>query len=204
MSSASFFWSRVSAAVGRLTQNLTSRYATTWIMLLADDYHVEVGGAHFRPEVLGCPLSWNNKTSGGTVTNWVGLTERRAAWVVKLARETAAARVIQALELLRPFLAPLYAFATSGPQDSVRPVPAYVAFFLRFLAGAAELERHSQCAAILHQEEQASRRCTSLRRAGWRGRVAPVVRPDGRPDPGHSYWFSEEVTPEVFPWVFKK
>ena len=53
--------------MGRLTQYLIS------------DHHVEVGGAHFRPallvfllcEVLGCPLSWN-KTSGGTVTNWVG------------------------------------------------------------------------------------------------------------------------------------
>ena len=66
------------------------------------------------------------------------------------ARETAAAKVIHvrafeealgrivfatgALELLRPFLSLLYAVATSGPRDSVRPVPAYVAFFLRFLA----------------------------------------------------------------------
>ena len=35
---------------------------------------------------------------------------------------------------------------------------------------------------------------------GW----LPAVGADGRPDPGHSYWFSEEVTPEAFPWVFKK
>ena len=77
VSSASYYWSRVSAAVGRLTQYLISRCATTWIMLLADDYHVEVGGPHLRPallvffllcEVLGCLLSWN-KTSGRTVTN---------------------------------------------------------------------------------------------------------------------------------------
>ena len=173
VSSASYYWSRVSAAVGRLTQYLISQYATTWIMLLADDYHVEVGGKHFRPallvffllcEVVGCPLSWN-KTNGGTVTNWVGfelllrehalgLTERRAAWVVKWARETASAAVVHvrafeealgrivfatsALELLRPFLSPLYAFATSGPRDSVRPVPGYVSFFLRFIAKSVE------------------------------------------------------------------
>ena len=197
VSSASYNWSRVSATVGRLTQYLISRYATTWIMLLADDYHVEVGGPHFRPallvffllcEVLGCPLSWN-KTDGGTVTNWVGfellpkehalgLTERRAAWVVKWARETAAAKVIHvrafeealrrivfatsALELLRPFLSPLYAFATSGPRDSVRPILAYVAFFLRFLAEAVERERHSQCAAR-PRRKGASGRCTSFR-----------------------------------------
>ena len=151
VSSASYYWSRVSAAVGRLTQYLISRYATTWIMLLADDYHVEVGGSHFRPallvffllcEALGCPLSWN-KTNGGTVTSWagfelllkehaLGLTERRAAWVVKWARETTAAKVThvrafeealgrvvfatRALELLRPFLAPHYAPQRRGPE----------------------------------------------------------------------------------------
>ena len=57
VSSASYYWSRVSAAVGRLTQYLISRYATTWIMLLADDYHVEVGGQHFRPALL-VRVSW--------------------------------------------------------------------------------------------------------------------------------------------------
>ena len=50
--SASYYWSRVCAAVGRLTQYLISRYATTWIMLLVDDHHVDVGGARFRPAVL--------------------------------------------------------------------------------------------------------------------------------------------------------
>ena len=45
VSPASYYWSRVSAAAKRLTQYLISQYATTWIMLLADDYHVEFGGA---------------------------------------------------------------------------------------------------------------------------------------------------------------
>ena len=61
--------------------------------------------------------------------------------------EEALGRIVfatSALELLRPFLAPLYAFATSGPRDSVRPVPAYVSLFLRFLAGAVERERHAR------------------------------------------------------------
>ena len=79
--------------------------------------------------------------------------------MVKWARETAGARVIHvrafeealgkivfatsALELLRHFLSPLYAFATSGPTDSVRLVPAYAAFFLRFLSKSAERETQS-------------------------------------------------------------
>ena len=83
--------------------------------------------------------------------------------MVKWARETADARPFEealgrmvfatsALELLRPFLAPLYAFATSGPRDSVRPVPAYVSFFLRFSARSVEQERHTQCEAdVVHE-----------------------------------------------------
>ena len=209
-------------------------------MLLGDDYHVEVGGPHFRPallvffllcEVLGCPLSWN-KTNGGTVTNWVGfelllsehalgLTERRAARVVKWAGETTAAKVVHvhafeealgrtvfatsALGLLRPFLAPLYAFATSGPRDSVRPVPPYVTFFLRFFASAVERERHIQCAATLLQEERAPRvdAQASDERTGVGGWL-PAEGRDSRPDPSCSYWFSEEIRQEDFPWVFKR
>ena len=41
-----------------LPQYLILQYATTWIMLLADDYHVEVGGAHFRPAILVFFLVW--------------------------------------------------------------------------------------------------------------------------------------------------
>ena len=75
----------------------------------------------------------------------------------------------------------------------MRPVPACVAFFL------------SSESAILLQEERAPRvdAQASDERAGVGGWL-PAVGPDGRPDPGHSYWFSEEVTLETFPWVFKK
>ena len=107
--------------------------------------------------------------------------------------------------LLRPFLAPLCAFATSGPRDSVRPVPAYVAFFLRFLARSVEQERHCQCAATVVHEERAPRvdAQASDERTGVGGWL-PTMGTDGRPDRGHSYWFSEEITPEVFPWVFRR
>ena len=238
VSSVSYYWSRVSAAV-RLTQYLISLYATTWIMLLADDHHGEVGGQHFRPALLvffsvrgswlptlveqderrdGDQLGRLRAPSEGTA---LGLTERRAAWVVKWARETAAAKVIHvrafeealgrivfatsALELLRPFLSPLYAFASSGLRDSVRPIPAYVAFFLRFLARSVERERHSQCAATLVQEERAPRvdAQASDERTGVGGWL-PAEGPDGRPDPSQSYWFSEEIRAQDFPWVFKR
>ena len=110
-----------------------------------------------------------------------------------------------ALELLRPFLSPLYIFASSGPRDSVRPIPAYVAFFLRFLAAAVERERHSHCAATLVQEERAPR--VDAQAADGRTGVGgwlPAEGPDGRPDPSQSYWFSEEIRAQDFPWVFKR
>ena len=110
-----------------------------------------------------------------------------------------------ALDLLRTFLPPLYAFATSGPRDSVRPVPAYVSFFLRITARSVEQERHTQYGAAVVREEggprvdaQASDDRTSV--GGW----LPAAGPDGRPDPAYSYWFSEEVTEQDFPWVSRK
>ena len=80
------------------------RYATSWLMLPADDCHLEVGDAHFRPallvlfllcSVVGCPLSWT-KSSGGTTTSWVafepllkehahGRSEPGAFWFVQWA-----------------------------------------------------------------------------------------------------------------------
>ena len=98
VSSASHHWSRVSA-VGRLTQYLISPNATTWIMLLADDYRVEVGGAHFRPallmfflvcEVLGCPLD------GSTVSRLRSFLLRFLAKSVEQERHSqCAATVVQ-------------------------------------------------------------------------------------------------------------
>ena len=45
---ASFYWSRVASATGRLSQYLTGSSAYTWRMLVADDFHLEAGGANYR------------------------------------------------------------------------------------------------------------------------------------------------------------
>ena len=75
VASASYYWSRVAGAVGRLAQYLVVSAAATWHMLVADDYLLECGGAAYRRglltffvlcAVLGVPLSWH-KTSGGDV-----------------------------------------------------------------------------------------------------------------------------------------
>ena len=80
IASASYYWSRVAAAVGRLAQYLVANTATTWHVLVAYDYLLECGGCTYRRglltffvlcAVLGVPLSWH-KTSGGDVLVWAG------------------------------------------------------------------------------------------------------------------------------------
>ena len=73
ISSASCYWSRIGSVIGRLVQYIVGKSATTWIMLVAEDFHLETSGAEYRTglitffvvcSLLGVPLSWP-KTSGG-------------------------------------------------------------------------------------------------------------------------------------------
>ena len=109
MASASYYWSRVAGALGRLSQYLAGHRASTWHMLVADDFHLEAGGPSYRPALIvffalcavcGVPLSWN-KTAGGDTVAWVGfellhrsyklgISRRRAEWFIRWTREVAA------------------------------------------------------------------------------------------------------------------
>ena len=48
ISSASYHWSMVAAAVGHLAQYLAGHSSATWHMLVADDFHLEAGGQDSR------------------------------------------------------------------------------------------------------------------------------------------------------------
>ena len=164
--------------------------------------------------VCGVPLSWN-KTAGGDTVIWVGfelllhsyqlgISARRAEWLTKRAREVACSTYIQmnkfeeglgrvvyvagALEFERPFLGPLYKFLTIHPRGSVRRVPPYVAFILKYIAHQVERSRHYPGASDMFSSEvarrldaQASGERTGI--GGW----YPVLGEDGQPE-------SEEVT----------
>ena len=108
ITSASYYWNRVGAAIGRVSQYVVGRQAATWHMLVADDYHLEAGGKEYRfaliaffvvCSIVGVPLSWN-KTSGGETVTWVGfellhrtrqfgISQRRADWFRKWTTEVA-------------------------------------------------------------------------------------------------------------------
>ena len=110
ISSASYYWSRVGSALGRLSQYLSRHTAHTWHLLVADDFHLKAGGAGYREALMTffvlcytavVPLSWG-KTSGGDTIAWVGfeilhrsyslgITARRAEWFVKWSENVASA-----------------------------------------------------------------------------------------------------------------
>ena len=179
--------------------------------------------------VSGVPLAWS-KTAGGD--NWVGfellhrsfqvgISARRAEWFSRWTRETASADhihigkfeeglgrvmyVVGALEFERPFLGPLYKFMSIHPRNSVRRVPAYVSFILRYLDQQIQKSRHYSCATELHPMTSAPRvdAQASLTRTGIGGWL-PVLGPDGRADPSLSTWFSLEILEDDWPWIFKK
>ena len=108
VASASYCWSRVGAALGRLTHYLSGNTAQSWHLLVADDFHLDAGGGGHREALLsffilcalsGVPLSWS-KTAGGDTVAWVGfeilhrsyslgILARRVEWFVRWTRETA-------------------------------------------------------------------------------------------------------------------
>ena len=52
VASASYYWSRVASALGRLSKCLTGKSATTWHQLVADDFHLIAGGPHCRSALI--------------------------------------------------------------------------------------------------------------------------------------------------------
>ena len=72
ISSAGYYWSRVAAALGRISQYLAGSRANTWHLLVADDFQLDASGPEYRAaplyffvlcETCRVPLSWS-KTAG--------------------------------------------------------------------------------------------------------------------------------------------
>ena len=111
--------------------------------------------------------------------------------------------VARASQFERPFLSRFYLFLTLHPRNSVRRLPGYVVFVLRYLADWIQESRHYDCGVELISSDiaprvdvQASDGRTGV--GGW----CPVVDEAGKPDPSRSRWFSMEIDRLKFPWVF--
>ena len=223
-SSASYYWSRIGSGIGRLMQYVVGNSATTWIMLVADDFHLETSGAEYRSGIitlfvfcslLGVPLSWG-KTSGGDTLTWVefellhksyrlGISQRRAEWFCRWCEEAANADTINTSsfeeglgritwELWNTrelFLSPLYKFLALHQRGSVRRIPSYVRFILKYLASEIARYRHFECAVELRDNMRAIRvdAQASVSRVWF-----PEVDASGVPNTMRSRWFALEIT----------
>ena len=156
ISSASYYWSRVGSALGRLSQYISGHTAHTWHLLVADDFHLEAGGVGYREALMtffplchaaGVPLSWP-KTAGGDSVAWVGfeilhrtyclgVSERRAEWFVKWSETVAAAGCID-MDSFEEGLGRIACVA--GALEFERP---FLASLCRFLTPSTRLYEQS-------------------------------------------------------------
>ncbi len=181
--------------------------------------------------LFGLPLKWK-KTSGGDEVEWVGyhvlllehslgLSARRAEWAVNWCTTLAQAGAtlvsdfrdglgrlsfaVGALEHERPFLAPLFAYASRHPTNAVRTLPTFVRLLLTFLAERIRRRRHYCCAvrrsSIRHAPRVDARaEGREIGIGGW----LPLPGADGRIDKAASPWFACTLTQASAPWAFCK
>jgi len=182
-------------------------------------------------EVLGFPWSWG-KLRGGTDFTWVGyqhqlrehalgLSENRAAWLRGWLGSVLDARVVHvrefvaglgraayacgALEYDRPFLAPLYTFASLHPLDSQQPLPTYVLSVLKFLRDRLRVRRMYPCAQPVEVLSEAIRvdakaEGETATIGGW----LPRRDEAGNIDLARSPWFFVALNDQVAPWAYEK
>ena len=145
VASAGYWWGRAGACLIRLIHYLQGADYAIWTMLYSDDgwlvgctarYEIRLLLHFLILVVVGTPLAWR-KLCGGVDTEWVGyalgicrfelgISEKRAQWVVRWCSDKARERCVRLgelreglgrlqvlagpLEHLRPFLGPLYAW----------------------------------------------------------------------------------------------
>ncbi len=181
--------------------------------------------------VIGFPFKWK-KTAGGLDAEWVGyhldlrgcsigLSQRRAAWAVAWCvnlAESGSTRVsdfrdglgrlafaVGALEHERPFLSPLYAFASRHPTGAVRRLPTFARLLLKYLAKRIEARRHYSCATRRSPIDHAPRvdaRATGevIGIGGW----LPMTGEDGNISTSRSPWFALNLNRDSAPWAYTK
>ncbi|CAL1155276.1 unnamed protein product [Cladocopium goreaui] len=176
--------------------------------------------------VLGVPLSWH-KCKGGTQVEWVGyyvdleqksvgISEKRADWICNWVETTVAAGVVKlhdfsavlgrlsfamaAIEHLRPFLGPLYAWSAALENVVHARLPKAVIYILRFIEHMLKHGWRTRPVGPL----QEARRELFRADAKAEGEVICIggwAVEDG-PDTKSCRWFSERLTRSNAPWAF--
>ena len=111
----------------------------------------------------------------------------------------------EALEYDKPFLAPLYTFASLHPRDRTVKLPLFVLLTLIWIKTRIERRRTYPCEAVRLDMEGALRVDAKVEGdevgiGGW----APRVLPDGTIDKWGSPWFMVRLDKASAPWAYAK
>jgi hypothetical protein len=184
--------------------------------------------ALFIWSMMGSPFSWG-KARGGIQVEWVGyfldygrfeigISESRAAWLDKWLTEIIEARMVLgrrllsglgrlafsagALEWTRPFLGPIYAWASRIPGSAVLPVPPMLLLIMSWIRDRLQQGcRTTPCrpagtAAVEYFRADAKGEAEAVTVGGF-------VSSEGVPTK-QARWFSVRLTPADVPWLFHK
>ena len=177
-------------------------------------------------QALAIPTKWT-KVSGGFAVSWIGyafdygrfrigLSESRSVWLQKWIRDRADTPVVveEFVSVLgrlgfaftlspldRPFLGPLYAWASTRPLGSCARLPLMARLVLRWL-----LRRLERCS--MHQISVRLRSAPEVFRADAKAEGEEVVLGgwlcfQGLP-PAEAPWYSVELSRRTAPWAYAR
>ncbi|CAE8616008.1 unnamed protein product, partial [Polarella glacialis] len=179
--------------------------------------------------MIGAPFAWE-KFRGGLELDWIGywldytrfelgVSERRTLWLCKWLEGAGGGQVVQmrrfaeglgrlgfaarALVWLKPFLAPLYAWAAAVPEGTALKPPLLVQLTVAFLLDNLQNENRGRisCATpevskgeLFRTDSKGADDCVVL--GGW--------ETNGAVDTMNARWFSLTLTREQVPFLFKE
>ena len=177
--------------------------------------------------LINAPLSWHKMTCGMEI-EWVGylldvgrfkigVTEARAMWAVRWLEDKVRERRVRLgelreglgrlqflagpLEHVRPFLGPLYAWASAGPWYARPMLPVMILLILKFIIVELKRERMASCpskAKVLGEVFRLDAKAEGEKVAigGWRCVGASSTK--------DAAWFAVKLDRRNAPWAFSR
>ena len=177
--------------------------------------------------VVGTPLAWH-KLHGGPVLEWIGyaldvgrfeigVTEKRIQWAMRWIEDKVREGTVRLGELreglgrlqfvagpldhLRPFLGPLYAWASAGPRYAKPRLPVMIRLILEFLAKELAVGGMIPCqqsdvdlGEVFRLDAKAEGETVAI--GGWRCRGVNKTK--------EASWFAVSLNRRNAPWAFQK
>ena len=198
-----------------------------WLTGRGKDFEFPLVLFMFFLAVIDAPLSWH-KMTGGIESEWVGylldvgrfrigVTEARAQWAIRWIDDKIRERRVclgelreglgrlqflaGPLEHVRPFLGPLYAWASAGPRYAKPLLPVMILLILQFIVIELKRERMARSpskAKVLGEifRLDAKAEGSEVAIGGWRCAGVKTTR--------EAPWFAVKLNRVNAPWAFSR